>query len=68
MYIILPVHFPFIYFDLAYNTSYILNFILCEKNRHFKGIDIHYTSSPLFTLCTLLETVSLLQTQLYRCT
>ncbi|VEN62237.1 unnamed protein product [Callosobruchus maculatus] len=39
------------------NTSYILNFILCEKNHHFKSIDIHYTSSPLFTLCTLLETV-----------
>nr|CAI5843812.1 unnamed protein product [Callosobruchus analis] len=64
MYIILPAHFPFIYFDLAYNTSYIPNFILCEKNYHFESTDIHYTSSPLFTTCILLVIVSLLQTQL----
>ncbi|VEN51413.1 unnamed protein product [Callosobruchus maculatus] len=46
------------------NTSYIPNFILCEKNHHFKSIDIHYTSTPLSNTCILLVTVSLLQTKL----
>nr|CAI5865152.1 unnamed protein product [Callosobruchus analis] len=44
----------------------MLNCILCEKNHHFKSIDIHYTSSPLFTTCILFVTVSLLQTQLVK--
>nr|CAI5827622.1 unnamed protein product [Callosobruchus analis] len=43
----------------------MLNCILCKKKRHFKSIDIHYTSSPLFTTCILFVTVSLLQTQFY---
>nr|CAI5865155.1 unnamed protein product [Callosobruchus analis] len=64
MYSILPAHFLLICLDMAYNTSYIPNFILCEKNHHFESTDIHYTSSPLFTTCILLVIVSLLQTQL----
>nr|CAI5848439.1 unnamed protein product [Callosobruchus analis] len=50
MYIILPAHFPFIYFDLAYNTSYIPNFILCEKNHHFESTDISIIILPVHFL------------------
>nr|CAI5838527.1 unnamed protein product [Callosobruchus analis] len=36
------------------NTNYIPNVILFEKNQHFKSIDLHCTSSPLFVTRILL--------------